>query len=185
MRTILIHAFLLAAFGVLVPWQQGWNFLDATMQAGYAPLGMLLAGPAALRTSRLRAFLYGAGFGLLILCTGYATVNYVTRPEELLLPVRHVLWATLALTLASAAFSVALACWLAARNPATAHGILRGTFFGLLLAGAASTQILPAISPALLTSTSMAKLMAAAAAACLLLGAALGRGIRSRASHSG
>src|SRR5271169_5599788 len=89
---LVVYLLLLAAFGVLVPWQKGLEFLDPVILIAYSCLGGVFAGPAAVqmfaevprsvRTAIERvaaATVWGEVIVLILVAMGMATVR-LTHP---------------------------------------------------------------------------------------------------------
>jgi hypothetical protein len=78
--------------------------------------------------------MYGWQIGLIVLAMGLATVNYVYRPPEMLLPERGVLPAYLAFSFAAVAFVASLGAYIAILfSPRASLNTLRFGFIVLLL----------------------------------------------------
>src|SRR6185437_705197 len=86
LRTILIHAALIAVFGVALPWSKGIGFIDPVITSAYACLGILFAAPAAAQAFEQRprsakeafariglAVLYGEAMAIAMLGAGRAS----------------------------------------------------------------------------------------------------------------
>ncbi len=140
----------LLAFGVLLPRRYGLDFLDIRLILAYAFIPMLFVAPAV--TSAMKAgqparqssvelyahvaafILYGWVIGLTVMALGLATVNFVYRPPEVLLPERGVLPAYLAFSLAAVAFVASLGAYIALLfSPRAALNTLRFGFVVLLV----------------------------------------------------
>lgn len=128
LRVILIHAALVAVFGVFLPWMKGVQFLDPVMIAAYACLGVVFAAPAAAQTFArkrpdsmtaavarlLAAVLYGECMASAILLAGFVTVYSSHSREEIpppdlgTLALASVLGVTASLALAAASAWITL-----------------------------------------------------------------------------
>jgi len=141
-----VYLLLLAAFGVLVPWQKGLDFLDTVILIAYSCLGGVFAGPAAVQLFAqvprsageavggvAAAVVWGEFIVMILLGMGFATVRW-THPGifPVDLPVLLggiVLGAALSLALS------AMAAWLRLEfSPAIARSALRGVYLALLIA---------------------------------------------------
>jgi hypothetical protein len=146
-RILLLHAALVAVFGVYVPWTKGLAFLDPVILAPYACLGVFFAAPAAAQSfdeedlSSMKAVmarifiavLYGELMAAAILLAGFTTVyathrhSVVFAPDLVTLTAAALLGITASLALATAAV------WITLRFSAnSARGALRVIFLLLL-----------------------------------------------------
>jgi hypothetical protein len=144
-RGLLIHAAILAVFGLWWPHLRGVGFFDPVFLAAYACLGVLFAGPAAAQAfqnpprsmmdASARIFwatVYGEGFALLILSAGIAVVLR-TRTVPIDPDWTGVASAALLGLAGSAAFA-ALSGWFALRfSAAAARLALRAMYLTLLV----------------------------------------------------
>jgi hypothetical protein len=150
-----VYLLLLAAFGALVPWQKGLEFLDPVILIAYSCLGGVFAGPAAVqmfaevpRSVRAAvgrvalATVWGELIVLILLGMGMATVR-LTHSGIFLLDVQTLaggvaLGAALSLALS------AMAAWLRlAQSPGIARAALRGVYLALLIAFLLRSRWLP------------------------------------------
>jgi hypothetical protein len=146
-RIVLIHAALIAVFGVFLPWQKGLDFLDPVITTAYACLGPLFAAPASAQgfadgdpgsLKRILARIlvvaaYGECMALTMLLAGVATVSATHR--RLLLPVLDVLALGGALGVSASLAMASVAAWIALRFSASAaRGAMRAIFLSLLIA---------------------------------------------------
>ena len=115
---------MLLAFGILIPRRWGMDFLDIRLVLAYAFIPMLFVAPAMTsamregqpaRTSATELYahvaaiiLFGWLIGVLVMALGMATVNFVYRPPEILLPSPGVLPAYVVFSFAAVAFVAAL-----------------------------------------------------------------------------
>ncbi len=99
LKPALVHLLLVAAFGVLLPYAKGVEFMDPALPTIYACLGAFFAAPAAVQLLRdgsavsryavarvLAAAIYGEVFTLLLTACGFATVLLTSRTAYLFLP---------------------------------------------------------------------------------------------------
>lgn len=139
-----IHALVLVAFGVLIPYRKGADFFDPTILGAYTCLGSIFAAPAAaaelsaasLSTAHARiavCVLYGELMALLMTAGGMATV-YLSPRGALFPPTLDTLIESASLgfllTLALSTFSLAVTLRFSA---ATAKLLLRFIFLAALL----------------------------------------------------
>ena len=144
---MLLHLFLIAIFGVLIPYWKGADFFDPVITAAYACMGALFSGPAAAQAFALsrpqsmkeaysragKAILFGEGLVILFLVLGTATVSFDHgRP---MFPELDVVAEAGMLGLAAATAVACLAGWATLRfSPMVARLQMRIVFLGLLLA---------------------------------------------------
>ena len=145
LRCTLLHAALLIAFGFLLPYEKGPDFLDAVILGAYLCLSVVFAAPAAAESFAsppgtfqvavvrvLLSVLYGTLMSFSILVAGMAVV-YTTRvivvgPDLRALAESAVFAVMLALAVAS------VVAWISLRYSAGAgKGSARVIFMGLLL----------------------------------------------------
>ncbi len=142
-RAVLVHAVIIAIFGIWWPHIRGVEFFDPVFLTAYACLGVLFAGPAAAQAFSDRpmsmpdaitrvalAAAYGEGITLLILAAGITTAmrGVPIGPDWIGLA-----WAVVLGLLGTFAMA-AVAGWIALRfSPAAARHALRIIFLGLLL----------------------------------------------------
>jgi len=146
--TVLVYVFLVAVFGVFLPWTKGLDFLDPVMTAAYACLGVLFAGPAAAeafaekRPDSLKAVfghvgkavMYGEVLAVVMLITGVATVS-ISRGRRLRLPELDVLGEAGLLGLLASAALALIAGWVTLRySYGAARRALRFVFLAMLVA---------------------------------------------------
>ncbi len=147
-RVILIHAALVAVFGVFLPWTKGVQFLDPVIIAAYACLGVLFAAPAAAQVFArerphsmitamariLMAVLYGECMASAILLAGFITV-YSTHPRgSIPAPDLHTLAAASLLGATASLALAAASAWITLRLSArAARHALRLVFLLLLV----------------------------------------------------
>jgi hypothetical protein len=144
---VVLHLFLIAVFGVLIPYWKGADFFDPVITAAYACIGALFAGPAAAQTFSAnrpqsmkeafgktgKAVLFGEGLVVAFLALGTATVSFTHR--RLMLPELDVLAEASLLGLAAAVAVALLGGWAALRfSPMVASLMMRIVFLGLLMA---------------------------------------------------
>lgn len=144
---VVLHLFLIAIFGVLIPYWKGADFFDPVITGAYACMGGLFAGPAAAQafassrpqswreacTRAGKAILFGEGLVLSFLVVGTATV--CLSHGRLLLPELDVLGETALLGIAATTAVAALAAWATLRFSAMAARLaMRVVFLGLLMA---------------------------------------------------
>jgi len=142
---ILIHVILIAAFGILLPWWKGVDFLDPVMLSAYASLGILFAAPvsvAAFAQGRPGSFaealariaiavIYAELMTVAMLAAGLITVYSKTHfplPPDL-----ETLGMAAVFGIALSGALAAIAGWITLRfSAAAARGALRIIFLGLL-----------------------------------------------------
>lgn len=107
-RAVLTHLAILAAFGALVPWRKGIDFLDPVFIAAYGFLGVFFTAPASVAPREgsasfmqesargVACALYGWGVGLLIEGVALLTVNLTSGYGSPLFPRIDLLVAVLA-----------------------------------------------------------------------------------------
>jgi hypothetical protein len=185
-----VYLLLLAAFGVLVPWQKGLEFLDPVILIAYACLGGVFAGPAAVQmfadvprsagTAVERvvvATAWGEVIVLILVGTGLATVR-LTHPGIFPLDVQT-LFGGVALGAALSLALSAMAAWLRlAQSPGIARSALRGVYLALLIAFLLRSRWLPDV---VWTATGLS--LALAVVFLVLLGVAVVR--TGRTIHAG
>ena len=145
-RAAWLHAALIAAFGIFLPWQKGLDFLDPVITAAYVCLGVVFAAPAAAQTfsanrpatmaaAMVRVLLsvaYGECVAWAMLIAGVVTVS-VTHGFRLLLPEVDTL-ATAGALGAAASLALALtAAWITLLVSARAARATMRVLFLLLL----------------------------------------------------
>jgi hypothetical protein len=144
---VVLHLFLIAIFGILIPYAKGMDFFDPVVTGAYACMGALFAGPAAAqsfganRPQSMReayrragkAILFGEALVFLCLLLGTLTVSF--DHGRFLLPELDVLAETGLLGLAGTTAVAILAGWSALYfSPITTRLIMRLLFLALLLA---------------------------------------------------
>lgn len=144
---ILLHAALVAVFGVLLPHRRGISFLDPVMVSAYACMGLIFSAPAAvdafdksrpqstkdaLRRIALAAG-YGEGLALLMFLLGVVTIN-VGRRGRVRLPELDTLGESGLLGVAATVTMALFAGWMTLRfSSRTARLATRAVLFFLLL----------------------------------------------------
>jgi hypothetical protein len=148
-RAPVLNLGVLLAFGILLPRRYGYDFLDIRLILAYAFIPMLFVAPAVTsamrvgqpaRQSALELYanvaaimLYGWTVGLVVMALGLATLNYVFRPPQVLLPAPGVLPAYLGFSFAAVAFVAALGAYIAILfSPKAALNTLRFGFVAVL-----------------------------------------------------
>jgi hypothetical protein len=124
-KSLGIHVFLLAVFGVLIPWLKGVEFMDPALPTIYACLGPLFAAPALVQLLRegdsgwtttsariAAAVLYGEVMTIALLVLGIATVLVSRRLAYLYLPDPILLGEALLLGLGLTLAFTAMAAWM-------------------------------------------------------------------------
>jgi hypothetical protein len=174
------------AFGVLVPWRQGFGMLDPLLIGAYAVIGILFTTPAApaLLTStpateppavlaRLAAAAsYGWIVSLVLYGAGLVTINWTSPHAQALIPGASSFWAVFLAALASCFAAATLAGWLTLRFSAkAAQGVLRLLFLLALVAALVRSRLFdePLLDTLslLITTDSLPRTAAMAAVACL------------------
>ncbi len=143
-----VNLFVIAAFGIAVPWRRGFDFYDPLLILLYSFIALLFAAPAITdllgsdwtgSTTLLARIFASAIFGwsafCLILFLGIATVNVQYGAGRLLIPQWNILGASLALSLTACLSVSALgALFTVVLDPTSAKLILRGGFVAVLAA---------------------------------------------------
>lgn len=121
------HFLALAVFGLLVPLRQGLDFLDVMFLLAYACLPCLFAAPLVAESVASRRIpppregylaqvltptLFALLWLVLILATGFITVNAASRIPRVVLPPLPVLLNVVALSIALTLLAGALTAWL-------------------------------------------------------------------------
>src|SRR4051795_212385 len=144
MKRSTVVSFLVAvvAFGILVPWWKGFEFLDTTIILASTAVSLVFVAPmlasgfqpqhAGGQIVRVVGFAWITA--LLILVNGIATVNIRNWLGQLLMPPASLLFAALLLNLTGSFFLalVTAEISLRTRNPAAAVRNVRIGFFALL-----------------------------------------------------
>lgn len=144
-QIVLVHALIIAVFGVLFPWMRATIFLEPVVTAAYCCLGVLFAGPAVAQgfgverprslnnavARILWAVAYGELIAALILLTGFTTVfvthRYAFAPDVATLFAAGTLGITASFAMA------AVAAWISLRfSAAGARRAMRILFLMLL-----------------------------------------------------
>jgi len=145
-KTIFINAAVIVAFGILIPWRKGYDFLDALLIVCYVLLSLLFVAPAIadfmtarpdsvnhLFTAISQAVAYSWGISIAIIALGIATVNLTMRHLRLLYPQPKLLGAALFLGLVACVFVAAASALLTLLFSASvAKGAMRIGFLLLL-----------------------------------------------------
>lgn len=144
-RAILIHAALIAVFGIGLPLWKGADFLDSVILSAYASLGILFAAPAASEAFAqngpqsfseaiakvVTSVIYAESMTVTILGLGlitvYSTARFALAPDLETLGLSALFGLTASLAMA------AIAGWITLQFSASiARGVLRVIFLGLL-----------------------------------------------------
>ena len=158
LRSALTNLIVILAFGVLVPYVKGFDFLDPILIVCYAMLSVVFVTPviadfvgsvrdssAHLFAAIAKAVFLSWGISVAILLLGIATVNLTTRHVGVLHPAERLVASALALGLASCLFVAAGSAFLTLLfSAATAKSVMRIGFLlllGLILLG---PKLLPA-----------------------------------------
>jgi hypothetical protein len=158
LRTTLTHVVVVGVFGLGLPWQKGVGFLDPVILGVYACLGVVFSAPAAspgfegetLTQQRALArilvcVLYGEVMAAIILAAGitmvYATHRVYVGPDLVSLGECAIFGLAVSLAVATAVAWVSLR-----RSPASARGLARLVFLGLLIALFFRSRQLPAVA---------------------------------------
>jgi hypothetical protein len=202
-RSPVLNLGVLLAFGVLLPKRYGIDFLDIRMILSYSFIPMLFVAPAVtaalregspVRESTVELFAcvsaimtYGWIVGLAVMALGLATINYIYRPPDLLLPSSGVLPAYLVFSFAAVVFVAAVGAYIALLfSPRASLNTLRFGFVALLFFFYGGTAWLPvswqvALASAFTTDGFMRSAIVASAALLVFAGGLLGA-IGSRGS---
>jgi hypothetical protein len=156
-KQALVILFTVLAFGILVPWYKGSNFLDPRMIAAYGCLAVLFVAPASAESfsrerdlvsqgailARLMALIgFGWGITVLVLLTALATLNLSYWHGSLIAPSGQLFAAVLLCSLAACAAVGTLSAVLARNFSAgMVKTILRFSFLAVLLAFAFSARL--------------------------------------------
>ncbi len=149
LRSVLVTLAVLAAFGILVPWMKGFDFLDTRFVLAYCSIGLLFAGPlmaemlahdgTALAApivyfARIPlAALYGWVVSVLMLAMGFVVVNVRHWHGSVLLPATPVLICAITLGLLTAIVVAEFTAVVTLQLSANAARIaLRVVFLGVL-----------------------------------------------------
>ncbi len=149
LRSYLVTLLVLAAFGVLVPWMKGFEFLDTRFVLAYCSIGLLFSGPlmaemlladgtavppAMVYFARVALVsLYGWLISVLMLVLGFGVVNLRHWYGKILLPATPVLISALGLGLLASIFVAEFTAIVTLKFSAGAAKIgLRLMFFGVL-----------------------------------------------------
>ena len=176
LRSLLITLVVIAAFGVLVPWMKGFEFLDTRFVLAYCSIGLLFAGPLMTEilagdgsiTPPLNVYLarilivalYGWSISTLMLIIGFAVVNLRHWFGKILLPATPVLVSALGLGFLATLFVAEFTAIATLKvSPGAAKIALRLLFLGVLafilfgpeavsdsLSRAMTTEALPAVA---------------------------------------
>jgi hypothetical protein len=147
-RPTLTVLFIVALFGILVPYYKGYDFLDPVLLAAYFCLPVVLVAPlaagalagsadsvAATVGRALLVALYGWGLGMVIVAAGVITINAANWHGRMLLPGASFLAAGVFFSATATLAAVVVAGLLAHLfSAATAKTILRLLFLALLVA---------------------------------------------------
>jgi hypothetical protein len=180
-RTLVLHLIVLAAFGVVLPWAKGVEFMDPALPTIYACLGALFGAPALVQMLRegnpawpdveweataakiAVATVYGEATSLAILVLGIVTVLALHPQAYLFLPDPILLGEAMLLGLASTLALTALAAWITLQFSArVATSVLRLLFLFLFALFLLRSWWLPGIA-------GLGALVAFVCAGCLLL----------------
>jgi hypothetical protein len=144
---VVLHLFLIAIFGVLIPYWKGADFFDPVITAAYLCMGGLFSGPAVAQAFALnrpqsmreacvkagKAIAFGEGLVMLLLLLGTVTVSLAHN--RLMLPELDVAAEAGLLGVTATVAVACLAGWTALRfSPMAARLMMRIVFLGLLLA---------------------------------------------------
>lgn len=157
-KTILINLAVILAFGILIPWRKGYDFLDAFMILCYALLSLVFVAPAMadfmtarpdsakhLFSAIARAVIYSWGISVVILGLGIATVNLTRRHFVILYPPPKLLFAALLLGLVACVFVAAASAFITLLFSANAAKVvMRFGFLALLALLLFGPRFLPA-----------------------------------------
>ncbi|MGD1092070.1 MAG: hypothetical protein ABSB35_08765 [Bryobacteraceae bacterium] len=147
-RILLLHAALVAVFGVYIPWLKGVDFLDPVITAAYACLGILFAAPAAAQAFAndnpismpdviariVMAVLYGEIIAVTVLICGFGTVYLTHSRHFVVAPALDTLVAAGLLGITGSFALAAAAAWITLRFSANAaRGAMRVVFLLMLL----------------------------------------------------
>lgn len=178
-RGVLTYAVLIAAFGVFLPWQKGFGFLDPALLSAYACLGVVFAGPAAANSFENRpeslmraiywiasAVAFGEAIAVTMLVCALLTISLTHHGLALFALDPVGLMFAVIFGLAASVTAAAMAAWSSLQfSPAVARRILRVVFLGLIvlffLQGRRLPEaILPAIAIALVAASLFLSLLA-------------------------
>lgn len=140
-----LYAFLftLLAFGFLVPYAKGLDFLDPILIVISCSIPLVFVAPMVatdnpvtrVRVRVLTAIVFASALAVLIAANSLVTVNLTHRLAHILLPRTALLAGILLLNVSAAAFLAMISAWmLQSMSPRQARRIVRVLFFVLLLA---------------------------------------------------
>jgi hypothetical protein len=179
-KTLGMQLFLLAAFGILLPWLKGVEFMDPALPTIYACLGPLFAAPAVVQMLRAdsgfhhptwattsariaAATAYGEAMTLAILLLGIGTVLIFHRQAYLFLPDPILLGEAILLGFGSTLALTAMSAWITLQFSARiATSALRILFLFLFALFVLRSWWLPGVA-------GLGALIALVVAACFLL----------------
>jgi hypothetical protein len=140
-RAILASVVLIAAV-VWIPMRRGWEALDPFLLCGFALLGAVYAGPAAIQSGFRRAWAIGVGLSMAVVAATIVSVNQVVRPPNVLLPRTGTILKLAVLAVSAPALLAAIGASVASRHGKLAAGI--AVRLAMLLVGLA-WLMLPAL----------------------------------------
>jgi len=130
-----------AAFGVLVPWWKGLEYLDPLLFIACILVSLVFVtpmitegfSPKNIFGQASRAVIYAWTLAVLVLIHGLVTVNATHWFGHILLPPASIVFGSLLLNFAGASFLSALALWISLESStAVAKRTVRIAFFALL-----------------------------------------------------
>ncbi len=130
-----------AAFGVLVPWWKGLEYLDPLLFIASILVSLVFVtpmitegfSPKNIFGQASRAVIYAWTLALLVLIHGLVTVNVTHWFGHILLPPASIVFGSLLLNFAGASFLAALALWISlGSGTAVAKRTVRIAFFAVL-----------------------------------------------------
>jgi hypothetical protein len=180
----------LLAFGVLVPWRQGFGLFDPLLLIAYALMGFLFTTPAvpavldprpdgagSLFARVSAAGFYGWAVSVVLYSVGVVVVNSTHKFGQVILPKGYALAAIFGAALIGCVAAAALTAWLSLQfSPAVAKSLIRIAFLGLLAAiivrsKAAGEDLLDSLT--MMTTVDSLPMAGAKAAALFAVSAAL------------
>ena len=129
LRDAIMSAFVFLMFGIYVPYRRGIDFFDTLLLVPYTCISFLFCAPVVIDSiyaegrgggvtlkSMVRGIAYGWSWGLVIVATGIATVNFTHKMPRTLLPPSAVLLSLLVIGLLGCGFVAGISAWMSFRE---------------------------------------------------------------------
>jgi hypothetical protein len=157
-KILIVHACVIGAFGFLLPWAKGVEFMDPALPIIYACLGPFFGAPMAVQLVRqaspngalsrvVAAVMYGEAMALILLLLGFVTVLSLHSQAYLFLPDPILVGEALLLGLGSTLALSALSAWVTLKiSPRVAMTVLRLIFIVLFAVFLLRAWWLPAVA---------------------------------------